>query len=405
LGRALHRGWLKRGRRAITLGLLAASNLVVFSTRAAEPYIPASNDEVLETLPTELLAARSEIAKLRERLSRNSTNSLLAADVATEYMKIGNREGDPRYYGYAQAALSPWWDNAKAPTEVLAIRAKLKEKDHRYDAALEDLDVLIDQEPENVQAWVERINIYRVLGRYDEALEACDHIASFAGPDRTLLCRIPIMAVTGQEQAAASELEKLIAVAEREFPAAVQWVTTMQADIARMLGNETQAEAFYKRGLADNPSDTYMIRGYADLLLDKDRPAEALALLRDHVSDNGALLAAAIAARRVGENKLADGWQSELKTRFDEIRLRGSDPHGRFEARYLLELKNEPEQALEVALANWHKQKEQRDTQNVLEAAVAVGDSTAAKPVLNFLAKHNTHDARFEELITRLEAQ
>lgn len=386
------------------LAFLTTGSLAAIPAMAAEPYIPASDDEVLVSLPRELLAARSEVAQLRQRLSRNSSNALLAADVATQYMEIGNRDGDPRYYGYAQAAISTWWESPDAPAEILAVRAKLKEKDHGYDAALKDIDLLIAQEPENVQAWVERINIYRVLGKYDEALGACDHIAPFAGDDRTLLCRIPIMAVTGQQQAAASELENLLAVAEREFPAAVQWVTTMQADIARMLGNDTQAETFYKRGLADNPSDTYLIRAYIDLLLDHQRPVEAMALARDHLSDNGVLLGAAIAARNAGESGLADDWQSQLKTRFEEIRLRGSDPHGRFEARYLLELEGKPKQALEVALANWHKQKEQRDTQNVLEAAVAAGDPAAAKPVIEFLAEHGTQDARFAKLITKLEA-
>lgn len=393
------------GRLALAVGMLAALGLVApRSTLAAEPYIPASDDQVLVSLPRELLAARSEVAQLRERLSRNSSNALLAADVATQYMKIGNRDGDPRYYGYAQAAISTWWESTDAPAEILAIRAKLKEKDHRYDAALEDIDLLIAQEPENVQAWVERINIYRVLGKYDEALAACDHIAPFAGDDRTLLCRIPIMAVTGQAEAAASELENLLPVAEREFPAAVPWVTTMQADIARMLGDDTQAEAFYKRGLADNPSDTYLVRAYIDLLLDLKRPAEAIDLAQNQLSDNGVLLGAAIAARRAGETRLADDWQAELKNRFEEIRLRGSDPHGRFVARFLLELEQQPKQALEVALANWHKQKEQRDTQNVLEAAVAAGDPAAAQPVLDFLTKHNTRDARFAKLITKLEA-
>jgi len=49
---------------------------------------------------------------------------------------------------------------------------------------------------------------------------------------------------------------------------------------------------------------------------------------------------------------LAAKWQTQLESRFEEIRLRGSQPHGRFDARYTLELKNDPQSALTIALAN-----------------------------------------------------
>lgn len=400
-----------RARRTAIYGFIChvlvailASTTASHLLQASDPYIPASDDEVLLALPAELLAIRSEVAKLREQLSSDKQNASLAADVAGRYIKIGNREGNPRYFGYAQAAIAPWWDDPFAPPAILSIRAKLKEKDHRYNEALKDIDKIVEQQPGNAQAWVERINLLRVQGKYAEAWEACDRLESVAGADQAQLFRIPIMAVTGQADQAAQELERLVAVAQRESPAVAQWANILQADIARMLGDTAAAEACFKRGLSSQPGNTYLLRRYADLLLDQSRPEEALQLLRDHVRDNGVLLRAAIAAQHLGNDELARDFQQQLERRFDEIRLRGNEPHGRFEARYLLELQRKPKEALAVALANWNKQKEYRDTRNVLEAAVAARDPDGAKPVLEFLAKHGTQDADFVRLIAKLEA-
>ena len=99
-----------------------------------EPVTPQSDDEVLVVLPQAFMANRDELSKLRDRLNGNPDDPKLAADVASRYLALGNRTGDPRYYGYARAAINKWWET-DATAEVLKIRAKLKEKDHLYDDA------------------------------------------------------------------------------------------------------------------------------------------------------------------------------------------------------------------------------------------------------------------------------
>ncbi len=372
---------------------------------AADPYVPSDNNEVLETLPVSLLSSQDELAPLRRQLRAEPSNAALATEVASRYLKMGGQEGDPRFYGYARAALAPWWDADEAPAEILQLRAKLKERDHLYDHALADLDLLIKQQPQHVQAWVERINILRVQGKYKDALQAIEHMSDFAGESRTLLCRVPIQAVTGQAKEAYDTVTQLLPVARRDYPDAVQWVLTMQSQIAWALGLDAQAERHFQEGLDNSPGDQYLLRGYADFLLDRKRDEEAFALLLDHTNDNGILLRTAIAARRLGKQKLVQRLQSQLESRFEEIRLRGSEPHGRFEARYLLELQDQPQRALELALANWQKQKEQRDTRNVLEAAVAARDPAAAISVVRFLRDHGTEDEVLERFAMKLEQE
>jgi tetratricopeptide (TPR) repeat protein len=265
------------------------------------------------------------------------------------------------------------------------------------------LKLLLEGQPHDVQAWIELANIYWVQGKYAEAREACDQLSQFADPIEVVICRVPILAVTGKaEEAYASLTEILPAVSER-WPSAMQWILTMQAEIAQSLGQYEQAETHYRAGLARNPYDFYLLRAYADFLLDRGRSEEVLPLLRAHTVDTGILLLAAIAAHRSGQESLATEWRTQLKNRFDETRLRGDLPHGKFEARFELELMHDPQAALAVATANWQLQKAPRDTRNVLEAAIAAKKPAAAQPALEFLKEHGTQDVVLQKLAQQLE--
>lgn len=388
--------------RTTTVTVLFAATLAL-SAAGKEPYIPKSDDEVLETLPKSLIS--DELTTLRRQLSASPTDIDLAVHVAGRYMAMGGLEGDPRFYGYARAALKPWWDQAKPPPQVLRLRAKLREKDHRYDIALADLKLLLEQEPKNSQAWIEVANILRVQGKYEQAWQACQTLSEFGGEIPSAICRIPLQAATGKAQEADVLLSEILPRVTNQFPSVIQWVHTMQAKVAYALGRTKETEQFFRNGIVNNPRDKYLIRDYADFLLDEGRNDEAFELVQNHIDDNGVLLRAAIAAKRMGKDTLAEEWSNQLRTRFEEIRLRGGQPHGRFESRFELEVNAEPKRALRLALSNWEKQKETRDSRNVLEAAIAADDSDAAQLVVAFLKRHGTEDVILRDLVSELESK
>ncbi len=386
------------------------STIVVFvivislqSAAAKEPYIPKSDDLVLEKLPKSLIS--DELTTLRRQLSDSPKDMNLAVKVAGRYLSMGSLESDPRFFGYARAALKPWWEQDDPPAKVLRLRAKLREKEHRYDDALVDLRRLLAKEPQNAQAWIEVSNILRVQGKYEEAWQAYETLSRFGGEVPNALCRIPLQAATGKAQEADEALKNILPKIESSFPSVVPWVHTMQSKVAYALGRIDETERFFKEGLASNPEDKYIIRDYADFLLDQDRGDDAFSLTQDHVNDNGVLLRAAIAAKRVGKNELAQEWSSLLARRFEEIRLRGGEPHGRFESRFELEVNNDSKRALSVALANWEKQKEPRDTRNVLEAALEAEDPEAASEIIAFLRKHGTQSVMLDNLLQKVESR
>ena len=210
--------------------------------------------------------------------------------------------------------------------------------------------------------------------------------------------------MTGELAAAAGVLERALPQVRAKLPETLPWVHIMRAQVATQQGRADEARAIYDEALEASPGDGHLLRGYGDLLLDLGEAGAAYDLLKDGTADNGVMLRAAIAARETGRSHEAERWTRQLGERFREIRLRGGEPHGRFESRHLLHLKDDPRAALEVGLANWANQKELRDSRNVLEAAAAAGDAAAAAPVIEFLRRHGTQDAALERLIAQLEA-
>ena len=102
--------------RALALGLLA---LALNAASIAAPYIPANGSQVVERLPSRADPVQRELLRLRAELSKNPNSLPLASALARRYIERARTEGDPRYLGYAQAALVPWWKLPQAPDEVL----------------------------------------------------------------------------------------------------------------------------------------------------------------------------------------------------------------------------------------------------------------------------------------------
>src|SRR5262245_49152095 len=105
--------------------------LLAFATgAAAAPFVPADDAQVLERLPERTGPRYREVRQLRAVAAARPGDPASAAALATAYYRIAHDEGDPRYLGYAQAALAPWWKQEDAPTAVVLARATLLQSNH-----------------------------------------------------------------------------------------------------------------------------------------------------------------------------------------------------------------------------------------------------------------------------------
>src|SRR5712691_6420871 len=153
--------------RALAIASLAAAAY-------AAPYVPKDDTAVLERLPVRPgdPVAR-ELRQLRAELTANPHKRETAVRLAERYFALATSEGDPRYVGYAQAALKPWWDLPAPPLDVLVMRAILKQYSHDFSGAMQDLEAATREDPENARAWSWRAAIHMVQADYEKAREDC----------------------------------------------------------------------------------------------------------------------------------------------------------------------------------------------------------------------------------------
>lgn len=369
----------------------------------AAPFAPADGSEVLERLRDRPLdASARELRALRAELARNPKNLALATRLARRYIEEGRTQGDPRYLGYAQSALGPWWASPEPPDAVLVLRATIRQSNHEFSAALEDLARVLKSAPNNGQAWLTRATILQVRGEYAEAQRSCQRLSGLAAPFVTATCEAGVTSMTGRAPESYRALVQVLGQMDAATPAEKVWIETALAEIATRLGKPDSAERHFQRALRYDPADPYLKGAYADFLLDAKRPADVVRLLAKDVRIDGLLLRVALAEQALGAPGLPARIAS-LEARFSAARARGDRVHQREEARFQNEIMKQPREALRLAQANWAVQKEPADARVLLEAALAAGDRGAAQPVINWISVNQVEDATLARLAQRLQ--
>jgi len=389
---------------AASLGLAVFTSFVGALPVHAAPRTPGSDAEVLATVPARRIDPRArEMAALRAAWRAWPQDEVAAVALAQRYFEQVAADGDPRYIGYAQAVLQPWWGLAQPPLAVRVLRAKLLQFDHQFDAALADLDAVLAEQPTLGDAWAWRVAILMVRARYDEARAGCERLVPLAPPLLGAACRAQVDAVTGRAAAAAAALRSALqrhpdAPAEERL-----WALTRLAETEERRGAWAAAEAAFRQALALGVPDVYVQAAYADFLLDRGRAAEVLTLLQGAARADVLLLRLALAARATGDTR-APQLADELAARFDAARRRGDSSHEKEESRFLLALRADATRAQDLARHNWTVQREPADARVLLEAALATRNAAAAAPVLAWMSASRIESVALDKLAARLKA-
>lgn len=356
----------------------------------ATPYIPADGKQVVEHLPSRINPVQRELLQLRSELNKNPNDAVRAAALAQRYIEQARLEGDPRYLGYAQAALAPWWKLAQPGDQVLVLRATLRQSTHQFGQALADLDAVLAHDSGNAQAWLIRSTIQAVIGDYAGARFSCMRLYSRAPGLIIQTCLSHIGSLNGD---ARSSFDQLKAALDQhpDTPADVRrWAQTLLAEMAARAGDDG-ADALYQQAMAGAEPDSYLLGAYADYLLDHGRAAEVAKILKDKTRVDALLLRYAIALTALHSSDAAPQGDA-LRARFEAAMLRGDSVHQREQARFELAIRGNPKSALKLALLNWAVQKEPADLRILLETAAASGDSGAARIALDWIAKTGIED-------------
>jgi Tfp pilus assembly protein PilF len=370
----------------------------------AAPYSPASDAQVLERLPIRPAdPIARQLRELRARLAARPNDAALAEDLARRYFDLAMAEGDPRYIGYAEAALRPWSARNAIPPRLRVIRALLSQYKHDFAGALKDLATALDADPKDVEAHSWRAAIFMVQADYANARAECAALAPQSSELFATGCFAYVDATTGNTRKA---YERLSAALQRHTDASSGsklWNLTRLADMARRLGDPKTAEEHFRAALALGITDNFLLAAYADFLLDQNRPAEVAALLKDWGRSDTLLLRLAFAESLLKVATSAQRVQA-LDDRFSEAGLRGEQLHLQEEARFRLHLKRDPAGALKLAAENWKSQREPRDAAILLEAASAAHNRAAAQPALDWLTQSAYEDPALQRVADALRA-
>lgn len=364
---------------------------VLASSARAAPYVPDDPSVVIERLPAERVG--SLLRAFRSSRPKNAHGDpTVPATLARRFIERSRAEADPRLLGYAQGLLMPWWTDPAAPTDVILIRATLKQALHQFEPALVDLDRVLVERPDDAQARLTRAMVLRVQGRYAEARDACarwvDTAPDFAGT----VCLLTVRGLSGELSAALDAMETLRAASAKQDPSIRSWFDIEYAEMLERAHRRDRARDCYVQALERTPGDPSLIAAYADFLLDSGAFADAETLTAPFLQIDALRLRHAIARKRQGKPTATD--VAALAESFAAARRRGEALHLREEARFMLELRDDPPSALDLARRNWAVQKEPWDARLLLSAAQAAGDPRASKPVLEWIAGSKLQDAR-----------
>jgi Tfp pilus assembly protein PilF len=359
----------------------------------AAPYLPQSDGRVLEHLPLRANdPVAQEIATLRVDLRRDPNNVRVAVRLARRYYDQVAEEGDPRYLGYAQAALAPWWEMAAPPTDVQILRASLAQFRHDFDGALADLSAVIQREPGNPQARALRATIHIVQARYDQARVDCQALRGATSELIATGCEAMVDGLTGKVASAYRTLADSYRKHPQATPPEKLWTLIRLAEMAQRQGRTEATESHFHEALALHITDTFLLAAYADFLLDLKRYTEVQAMLKDKTPSDGLLLRLALAERALKAPTAAER-AAQLSARYQAAGMRGDTVHQQEESRFDLQVFNDAKRALMLAAENWKVQKEPRDARVLLEAARAAREPEAAAPVMAWLESSHIEDA------------
>jgi tetratricopeptide (TPR) repeat protein len=373
---------MRRGRFYAAVVALAQ-----LSCAWAAPHIPTNDAQVLAELPAGARHANNPARAL------TATRLDIALPLAQFDISRARATGDLRFLGYAEAILAPWMSQPTVAPQVLVLHATLLQSRHAFDASLVELDRALKAHPEDAQGWLTRATVLRVLGRYDEAMASCEHLAVAADPAITSLCKQSLRGLTGHLKDAYAAI---VSLSSQELPPEARaWRYSELGEMAERLGDDETAEHWLREGLQVAPEDFYMRIACADLLLRHGRPAETLQLLAGYESMEPMLLRITIAHQQLHDGASAQA-EALLSSAFEIEQQRGDAVHKREQARFLLDVEHQPTAAFSAAQANWRVQREPDDILILLRAARAAHQVKDASMTLQFLKRTGLEDARID---------
>ncbi len=332
----------------------------------------AQSSQVIETLPA--------------RVKANSNDAASAATRAQQLIEQSRVSGEHELARQAQRILSPWWNQADAPVQIVLLQATIEQYLHEFTQAKTTLARLIKLPQatgvQRQQALLTLASLEKLAGQYQLARRYCLQMKADEAPDSKVvpfsaLCAAELDLLIGRPDPAIGTIEKALKQlqAQAQVPSVKAWLLSMLAEHAARQGYQTKAIEQYVQILKSH-SDTVTRIELADLYLKAKQPQRALALLQP--SGEPELLRIALAQRQAGlgawtqtKDRLAKQFASQDLSQVSEA------VHARERALYYWWLDDNLTKASQFASLNLQTQRESVDWWIAQEVFAALGDQKA----------------------------
>ena len=392
---------------------LTLSTVFLTAPGHALPYTPTNDAEVVERLPGRASdPATRRVESLRKQLAARPDDARVRVDIARRYFDMAMAQGDPRYAGYAAGALAPLLKAVPSEPAMAAAyyqaRGMIEQFSHAFDPALVSLAKASELNPASPEPLLWRSAIFMVQAKYAQAAAECAKLTPLAETLVGIGCSaFAESSHNGGLGAAFEKLAAAVKVHDDSAPELLLWEYTRLAEMAWRLERFDAAENYYQNAFKLGITDQYLLGSYADFLLFKKRPKEVLVLLADWERSDILLLRLALAAKQSNDARAAD-LATQLRTRFRDAAKRGDRLHEQEAARFELDIEQNPKKALVLASANYSIQKEPRDAEILMRAALSpvnAGDAKQARPALAWWRETSYQDPHIHQLATQLIGQ
>ncbi|MES9968970.1 MAG: hypothetical protein ABW092_02990 [Candidatus Thiodiazotropha sp.] len=357
---------------------------------AATPYLPNSAESIVARLGPVIVDSRVTRQGPAEDITQ-------AREEALAYIEHGKRSGDARYFGYALGILLQWQDTDPYPEALRLPMAMAQQALHRFDMALDNLQIHLARQADDIQAWLTQAVIKQVQGDYPAARSSCEQLLGRASTLVVVTCTTGTERYTIHAATAYRALRSAIENATAADSDTLGWSLLVLAELAEINADVSIAEKTLYTALQRGGNDTRPLTSLADLLL---RQGNSRALLTLIAPDNPLpalrlrrLLALQQAGDQVDETQLA--W---LRHHFAAGERRERPLHQRDAAIASLYLFDDPQRALDLALSNWEDQREFADIEILLSAALVSGNRTRVRAQLAWLDEMQVMDPRLDRL-------
>jgi Tfp pilus assembly protein PilF len=351
-------------------------------------YVPASDEAVLQTVPSMSDPRVRAFQALRAEQAARPRDMALAVRLARAYLDYGRETGDARYLGRSAAVIAPWMSLRPVPVPVLLVHATILQSRHYFATARSELIAIVKREPANAQAWLTIATVAQVQGDFQTTRQACRYLLTGGDLFVPLVCLASLNAVTGHAAASARVLSALWPQAETQPLPVQSWMQGIMADTAKYLGDDAAADRHFQKALQLAPGDNFLLADYGDFLLDEHRPRAALELVKDYSQSDTSFLRQVYAEIALHSPR-ARADSEQMARRFAALDRRGSRTYRREEAGFVMDVQHDPRRALKLAEENWTVQRAPEDMRLLLQAALAAHEPRAAQPALDQLDRSN----------------